>query len=97
MNVALTVVCSAGRQEGPAIFKDVSPQGALVESAVVRPAIGDSVTILFQASPDDPPDVLRTNVVRHTPDGFAVQFRVPYSVVCEVITNYQTAVDASHG
>ena len=86
--IGLEVLCSSGREEGPAILKDLSASGALLESATIRPAVGDSVTIWLQAEPDEEPDSLRTAVVRHTPDGFAVEFSVPFSVLDHIVAKY---------
>ncbi len=86
--LGLDVLCSAGREDGPAILKDISTLGALLEPASIRPAVGASVTIWLQAEPDEEPYALVTEVVRHTPGGFAVEFRVPYSVVYRFIAKY---------
>jgi hypothetical protein len=93
-NIALNVLCSAGHEEGPGLLKDVSHHGAMVESTSVRPSVGDSVMILLRASPDDAPDVLHTSVVRHTDEGFAVKFRVPYSVVRNLIEKHRPTAGA---
>ena len=73
--IGLDVLCTAGREEGPAILRDLSPSGALLEPASVRPAVGDSVTIWLRAELDEEPDSLLTDVIRLSPDGFAVEFR----------------------
>ena len=86
--IGLDVLCSAGRNEGPAILKELSASGALLEPATIRPAVGDPVTIWLQVEPDEEPHALHTGVVRHTPGGFAVEFRVPYSVVYRFIAKY---------
>ena len=93
--IGLEVLCSAGREEGTAILKDLSVSGALLETASIRLAVGDSVTIWFQADPKDEPCSFHTSVVRHTPDGFAVEFVAPYSVVHDIIAKYREAVDAA--
>ncbi len=94
--IGLEVLCSAGREDGFAILKDLSVSGALLETATFRPAVGDSVTIWLQAEPDEEPDSVRTEVVRHTLRGFAVVFRVPYSVIRHIIAKYGEAVHAPH-
>ncbi len=86
--LGLDVLCSSGRVDGPAILKELSASGALLEPSTLRPAVGDSVTIWLQAEPDEEPLSLSTEVVRHTPGGFAVEFRVPYSVVYRFIAKY---------
>ena len=86
--IGLDVLCSSGREEGTAILKDLSVSGALLEPATIRPAVGDSVTIRLQAESDEEPDLLRTTVVRQTPNGFAVEFSVPFSVIHHIIAKY---------
>ncbi len=76
------------RKEGPAILKNLSIWGALLESATIRPVVGDSVTILFQGEADEEIDTLSTGVVRLTPDGFAVEFCVDESVIHHIIAKY---------
>ncbi len=93
--IGLEVLCSSRREEGTAMLKDLSVSGALLETAI-RLAVGDSVTIWFQADPKDEPCSFHTRVVRHTPDGFAVEFAAPYSVVHDIIAKYRDAVDAPH-
>ncbi len=94
--IGLDVLCSSGREEGTAILKHLSVSAALLESATIGPAVGDSVTIWLQAEPDEEPDSVRTEVVRHTLRGFAVVFRVPYSVIRHIIAKYGEAVHAPH-
>ncbi len=64
--IGLDVLCSSGREEGTAILKHLSVSAALLESATIGPAVGDSVTIRLQAESDEEPDLLRTTVVRQT-------------------------------
>ena len=89
--IGLDVLCSAGREEGPVILKELSTWGALLEPATIRPAVGDSVTIWLQAEPDEKPHALHSDVVRHTPEGFAVKFRLPYSVIYRFIRKHGNA------
>ena len=96
-SIGLDVLCTAGREEGPAILRDLSPFGALLEPASVRPAIGEPVTIWLRAELDDEPDSLLSDVVRLSPDGFAVEFRAPYSVVHHILAKYHRATDAPSG
>ncbi len=86
--IGLDVLCSSGREEGTAILKHLSVSAALLESATIGPAVGDSVTIRLQAESDEEPDLLRTTVVRQTPNGFAVEFSVPFSVIHHIIAKY---------
>ncbi len=90
--IGLDVLCSAGREEGTAILKDLSVSGALLESPTIRPGVGDAVTIWLQAEPDEEPDPLRTTVVRQTPSGFAVESSVPFSVVHHILAKYGKTV-----
>ncbi len=50
--------------------------------------------ILLRASPDDAPDVFHTSVVRHTDEGLAVKFRVPYLVVRNLIEKHRPTAAA---
>ena len=87
--IGLDVVCSSGREEGSAILKDLSRSGALLEATTIRTAVGDSVTIWLRTEPDAEPDSLHAEVVRHTSDGFAVEFQAPYSVVDQIVEKYR--------
>ena len=86
--IGLDVLCSSGREEGTAILKHLTVSAALLEPATIRPTVGDSVTIRLQAESDEEPDLLRTTVVRQTPNGFAVEFSVPFSVIHHIIAKY---------
>jgi hypothetical protein len=88
--IGLDVLCSSGEEEGEAILilKNLSTSGALLEPATIRPAIGDSVTIWLQAERDEQPHSVHCSVARHTPSGFAVEFRVPYSVIHHILGKY---------
>lgn len=85
---ALEVVCSAGRADGSAKLFDVSPIGARLESSEIKPAVGDPVTILFQSASDAESEVLSAIVVRHTPTGFAVEFRTVSPAVLRIVEQY---------
>ncbi len=89
--IGLDVLCSSGREEGTAILKHLSVSAALLEPATIRPAVGDSVTIRLQVESDEEPDSLRTNVVRQTPSGFAVEFSIPFSMIHNIIAKHNSS------
>ena len=85
---AFEVFCSAGREEGAAKLFDVSLMGARLESADIKPAVGDPVTILFQSAPDADSEVVSAIVARLTESGFAVEFRVVSPAVLRIVERY---------
>lgn len=87
-SIALDVFCSAGREEGTAKLFDVSPLGARLDSATIRPAVGAPVKIVLQTAGDEESQVLNAIVVRHTPSGFAVEFRVFNPLVLQIVEKY---------
>jgi hypothetical protein len=65
---------SAGREEGMGRLADVSISGALLEGANSRPRVGSMLQIKV-LRPKSPPIELEAEVVRHSPNGFGVQFK----------------------
>jgi hypothetical protein len=70
-----TIYCS-GHEEGEAILTDVSSSGALLESGT-KPAMGRSVALHACLPGGVKPVMVRGKVVRHTSDGFAIQYDKP--------------------
>ncbi len=64
---------SSGRQEGAGVLTDISYRGALLEDASLRPDLADYVRLYVFVRPVDPFELVGS-VVRHTSDGFAVEF-----------------------
>ncbi len=83
--MGLDVMCFAGRKEGTALLENLSTVGVLLESATIRPTVVASVTNPIQGEVEEEIDALSTGVVRLTPDGFAVKFRVVDSVIHHII------------
>lgn len=83
------VLCSSGRDEGTATLVNLSPLGALLDPATLRPAMGSSVSIRFPSSAEGESQVLTGVVVRQTPKGFAVQFPSYLPTVSRLIAEYE--------
>ncbi len=65
---------SAGPDKGHGYLVEISCFGASVAAVFVRPEIGTSLRIHVFA-PDGAPVELIGRVARHTPEGFAVEFK----------------------
>jgi hypothetical protein len=66
-------LCSSGSEEGAGTLSDLSYQGARVEDASIRPAIGTKIRLYVFIQPVSPFE-LHGYVVRHTDEGFAIEF-----------------------
>jgi len=64
---------SAGRYEGTGVLADVSYTGALVEGASLKPDIGKPLRLYVFVQPVAPFELVGT-VVRHTDNGFAIEY-----------------------
>ena len=64
---------SSGREEGAGALVDLSYRGALLENASFRPDLAAPVRLYVFVRPVDPFELVGS-VVRHTSDGFAVEF-----------------------
>ncbi len=68
--VDLLVLCRSGTRQGSARLVNISLIGAELESPEIRPAEGTLVKIRLVS----PAIELKGTVVRHTNEGFAIQF-----------------------
>ena len=78
-SIPLQVYCSFERVEGVASLVDISYTGALLEDTEMRPKIGTRVSLYMhlsapRASEAATPSELAGVAVRHSSDGFAVEF-----------------------
>jgi hypothetical protein len=64
---------SAGRTEGTGTLADISYSGALIEGTSSRPDIGSPLRIFVFIQPVSPVELVG-EVVRHTEQGFAIEF-----------------------
>ena len=64
---------SAGRTEGTGVLADISFTGAMVEGASMKPEIGKPLRIYVFVQPVAPFELVGT-VVRHTENGFAIEY-----------------------
>ena len=64
---------SAGRSEGTGVLSDISYSGALISGASLHPEIGKRLRIYVFVQPVAPFELAGT-VVRHTEDGFAIEY-----------------------
>lgn len=64
---------SAGRLEGAGVLADISYHGAQIENASIQPELGKELRIYVFVQPVCPFE-LRGSVVRHTPNGFAIEY-----------------------
>ena len=59
---------------GVGVLSDISYSGAMLEKSEVRPEVGSHVRLFVFLQPIDPIE-LAGQVVRHTPEGFAIEFK----------------------
>ena len=64
---------SSGRQEGAGVLVDISYRGALLEDSSILPDLAAHVRLYVFIRPVDPFELVG-NVIRHTSNGFAVEF-----------------------
>jgi hypothetical protein len=64
---------SAGRSEGTGTLSDISYSGAMVVGASLKPEIGKPLRLYVFVQPVAPFELVGT-VVRHTDDGFAIEY-----------------------
>jgi hypothetical protein len=74
---------SAGRSEGTGTLSDISYSGAMVVGASLKPEVGKQLRIYVFVQPVAPFELVGT-VVRHTEDGFAIE----YPMVSEEIRRF---------
>ena len=79
--VDLLVLCRSGVRQGSARLVNISLLGAKLESTAIRPAEGTLVKIRL----DSPAIELKGTVVRHTNEGFAIQFLTVSKEVMELM------------
>ena len=59
---------------GVGVLTDISYSGAMLEKSETRPEVGCGVRLFVFLQPIDPLELVG-QVVRHTPEGFAVEFK----------------------
>ncbi len=77
--IRLEAFYSAGRVEGVGVLANISYSGALVEDTVMRPKIGTLVVLYVYLQPPSAfeaatPFELAGHVVRHSSNGFAIEY-----------------------
>ncbi len=85
-------LCSAGRSEGTGILSDISYSGALISDASLLPEIGKLLRIYVFVQPVAPFEIVGT-VVRHTEDGFAIEYDVQSSELKRFVDDAAAMVD----
>lgn len=73
VKTAFETLYSAERVEGAGVLSDISYQGALLNEASGKPAVGAHVRLYVFVRPVAPFELVGS-VVRHTTNGFAIQF-----------------------
>ncbi len=64
---------SSDRQEGAGVLFDISYSGAQMSGASVQPAVGTKLRLYIFIQPVSPIELIG-EVVRHTEDGFAIEY-----------------------
>ena len=78
--IRLEAFFSAGRVEGDGVLADISYSGALIEDTTIQPEIGTPVTLYVYLIPPSAfeaptPFELAGHVVRHSSNGFAIEYK----------------------
>ena len=81
---ALHALHSSGRDEGDGFLTNISNAGALVEEVTSQPSIGNRVRLLVRL-PDQAEFELVGRVVRHTENGFGIEFEKHYPILSHLI------------
>ena len=69
------LLCSTGRVEGHGLLGDISYSGARISETTIRPDLGTQVRLYVFVQPVSPFEIVG-NVVRHTDDGFALEYKI---------------------
>jgi hypothetical protein len=83
---------SAGRSEGTGVLADISYSGALIEGATLKPEIGKPLRIYVFVQPVAPFELMG-NVVRHTDNGFAIEYPTPSDEICRFVDDAAAIVN----
>lgn len=91
------VYFSAGRSEGMGMLRDLSLGGAQVVGASDPPPTGAEVTLFFCAEKGGEPIRAPAEVVRHSQEGFAVQFKDASASVREALSTLMQTLASPEG
>ena len=86
---------SAGRSEGAGILADISYSGAMIAEASLRPDVGEKIRLYVFVQPVSPFELIG-NVVRHTEDGYAIEYEVLDPEVRRLVDDAAAIVTAPH-
>ena len=86
---------SAGRLEGSGILADISYSGAMIVEASLRPDVGEKIRLYVFVHPVSPFELIG-NVVRHTEDGYAIEYEVLDPEVRRLVDDAAAIVTAPH-
>lgn len=75
---------SAGRTEGTGVLQDISYSGAMIVGASLKPELGKQLRIYVFVQPVAPFELVGT-VVRHTDDGFAIEYEGLSDEICRFV------------
>jgi hypothetical protein len=80
ISIRLAAFCSSGQVEVAGVLADISYSGALIEDTSMRPEIGTSIVLYVYLKPPSAfnaptPFELAGSVVRHSPNGFAIEYK----------------------
>lgn len=84
---------AAGPAHGAGLLADISYSGALLEKTSLQPEIGTEVCLFVFLQPINPLE-LNGRVVRHTEDGFAVEYKTEDSEIRRLVDDAAALVAA---
>jgi hypothetical protein len=84
---------SAGRSEGSGTLADISYSGALIEGTSATPEIGKPLRIYVFVEPVSPFELVGT-VIRHTDNGFAIEYPIPSEGIQRFVDDAAAIVNA---
>lgn len=86
---------STGRREGAGVLVDISYTGALFHESSIKPELGTEVRAFVFVMPINPFEI-SGQVVRHTEDGFAIEYKDLDPIVRALVDDARAIVSAPH-
>ncbi len=86
IKTGVTAYFSSSREEGSAVVAEISPVGARLEKAWSRPGVSAQVGLSLFLPSSSKRLKISGRVVRHTKDGFAIEYERPNPHICDLVS-----------
>jgi hypothetical protein len=97
IKTAFKSIYSAAREEGSATLAEISYSGARLQNTGLRPAPDTRVSVYVWLPNQSEPFELVGRVVRHTEDGFAIEYEDPGQNTCHLVDAASALLAGSNG